>query len=381
VKAGNINVGIISDLTVDASATIAATTYGVISNTGSAQLIIGSLVSNNNNLTISSDNCSGKILDVGDICYYHLSMLPNAVSASGSSTIKILYANSGGEELVSTTATVTWHYVALSPNITPQLNITRNPSGDVVLLNDGTLQTISLTITNNTTVAHLFDESDGTIQVLASSLLPASDSNVSYAVASGGTCIESAGYIALVNTSGSNSCTYNISMNSTAAVASGGSGSTTVAYNYKQYVGTTSSTVTNSTGGSWSISYLVQSATAYLSTPTLTSGALLNTMQGAANPVVNFSVTNVGANPVSGALTFVNLPTGFTVDVSGCNNLAAGASCSFSITMDTTNVITQASLNTVSLTFTGNSATVNLPSVAYSVLASGPIVNASFTAS
>jgi len=380
---GNINLGITPTLTVNAAVKTPATSYGVINNTGSAQLIIGRLVSNNNNLTISSDNCSGQVLAAGAVCSYSLSMLPNAVSASGSASITIPYANSEGEPLVNTASTVTWHYVALETNITPQLNITRNPSGNVVLLNNGTLQTTSLTLTNNTTVAHQFDESDGTIQVLTSSLLASGGSGVTYAVASGGTCIESAGYIALVNTSGSNSCTYNISMSSTAAIGTSGTGSATISYNYKKYSGggTTPSVLTNSTGGSYSVSYLVQSATATLSTPTLSSGVLLGTGQGATNPVANFSVTNVGASPVSGTLTFVNLPTGFTADTSSCNNLAAGANCNFTLTMDTTRVIAQANLNTVSVTFTGNSATVNLPSVAYSVLDNGtnPIINASFT--
>lgn len=299
-------------------------------------------------------------------------------TTNGSGSLTFSYTDTEGT--MSQTLPVTVTYQA-QPIITPNLLVTKNPSGTITLLNNGSVTPITLTLTNNTTVQNAINPStDGILKVKASSLIPSTVNNATI-IHNGGSCsVDGNGYISLPNQNGNNSCTYTLDVTTTATHNTQVSVTATSQYQSKIYSSPTDVNYSADTNGP-QIAYnaVVQSAIALLNTPTLTdsnqSNAFNGIEQGVSSPSVSFSVTNVGAAALIGSITPPSI-TGFTFNMSNCNNLAAGASCTFTAVLNS-NIVTSGNLSNYNLTY-GAGLTAALPNMTYSVVAANsPVITSS----
>lgn len=301
---------------------------------------------------------------------------------NGSGSLTFSYTDTEGT--MSQTLPVTVTYQA-QPIVTPDLLITKNPSGTITLLNNGSITPITLTLTNNTTVQSAINPStDGILKVKASSLIPSTVNNATI-THNGGSCnVDGNGYISLSNQNSINSCTYTLDVTTTAAHNTQVSVTATSQYQSQVYSSPTSVNYSSDTDGP-QIAYnaVVQSAVALLNTPTLVdanqNNAFNGVEQGTSSPSVSFSVTNVGAAALVGSITPPNI-TGFTFDMSNCANLAVGASCTFTVVLNS-NTTTSGNLSSYNLTY-GAGLTAALPNMTYSVIApNSPTINSSISVS
>ena len=203
----------------------ASTTVTVTNTNGSPITINSTTVSG---VGASASGCSGQLAS-GSSCTLTVS---GTYSASGSGSLTINYTDSEGAMSQSLPITVTYQ---AQPVITPNLTITKNPSGAVTVLNNGSQLAITLTLTNTSTVQNAINSTtDGNIKVSAASLIPSSGGGISYA-AGGGTCTVNSGYITIGNQSPNNSCTYIINVSSTAANGTTASATATSQYQVQSY--------------------------------------------------------------------------------------------------------------------------------------------------
>lgn len=291
-------------------------------------------------------------------------------NSSGSGSLTINYTDSEGT--MSQTLPIVVSYQA-QPIITPNLAISKTPSGVATILNDGTVLPIMLTLTNTTTVQNAINAAtDGNLKVVASSLIPSSAGGVTYAAGSGGTCVVTGGDITISNQSPNNSCTYIMNVSSTAAHGTSTSATATSQYQVQAY--TNPSTVaygSNQSGAQIGVNVTVQSASGLLTAPALVnpgqSNVFVGVEQGISVGPISFTVQNVGYSAVSGAITAPTI-AGFSFNMAACNNLASGAMCTFTATLNSLTAISLANLNTSYLTYNGGSQ-AGLPNMQYSVIA------------
>lgn len=291
-------------------------------------------------------------------------------SASGSGSVTVNYTDSEGTQSQALPITVTYQ---AQPIITPNLVITANPSGMITVLNDSSPSTITLTLTNNTSVQNAISPTtDGGLLIKEASLVPASTAGVNYTPGSGSTCTTSNSYIVLSNQTGSNSCTYVLNATSNAAHGTTGTATTTSQYQSQTY--TNPNTVTygsDQPGPQIAINTIIQSAAGFLSAPALVNSGQINAFVGVEQGIsvgpISFTVQNVGSAAISGAITPPTI-AGFTFNMSNCTNLAANDSCTFSATLNSANPIASSNLNTKNLTY-NTTSTVALPNMQYSVIA------------
>lgn len=301
---------------------------------------------------------------------------------NGSGSLTFSYTDTEGT--MSQTLPVIVTYQA-QPIVTPDLLITKNPSGTITLLNNGNVTQITLTLTNNTTVQNTINPStDGILKVKASSLIPSTVNNATITHNGGSCSIDGNGYISLSNQNGSNSCTYTLDVTTTAAHNTQVSVTATSQYQSKIYSSPTDVNYSADIDGP-QIAYnaVVQSAIALLNTPTLIDSNQNNAFngieQGVSSPSVSFSVTNVGAAALIGSITPPSI-IGFTFNMPNCNNLAAGASCTFTAVLNS-NTVTSGNLSNYNLTY-GAGLTAALPNMTYSVIAANsPTINSSISVS
>ena len=347
-----------------------SSTITITNNSGREITFTGAAVSAG--LPVSILGCSGK-LAAGASC--SLTVTGN-YDASTSGSVTINYTDNG--VALSQSVNVVAAY-AQKPAINPSMMVIASPSGEWVVPNNGTEIPITLTLSNTTTVSNPYNlGSDGTIQVLASSLLPTSG-DLSYEVKTGGSCIvDTNGYITLSNEASANSCTYEVAVKSTAAPATSGSSIATPSYTSVSYSDTSTipGTQSNSSSSGYGVSYTVLAPTANLSTPTLSTGQIAATLQNVEqgtmpSPSLTFKVKNVGVTAIAGNITTSPNVAGLTVDTSSCNNLASGGECEITVTMDTSNLLS-GRLSAVSLNFSDGTTAgtvVALPDLTYSVIA------------
>ena len=323
-------------------------------------------------LPVTASGCSGK-LAAGVSCTLKVA---GTYTANASGSVAVNYTDNGVAFSQSVNVTATY---AQKPTINPGLTVTRDPSGELAVLNNGTGQPITLTLTNTTTVTNQQSSSDGTLKVLASSLLP-TGGDLSYEVQTdGNNCpIDANGYIILSNAEApANSCTYKVVAKSTGTAGTSGSSTASPSYKSQTYsdTSTTPSEQNNTSSSDYGVSYTILAPTASLSTPTLvdstTSGNLQNVEQGTTpSPTIKFKLKNVGATSVAGSITATPTVAGLTIDTSACANLAPNAECEISVTMDPSSPVS-GNLKDITLNF-GNGATagtpVALPDLPYSVI-------------
>lgn len=170
-KLGNISATSTS-MIVDANSTSIVSSYAVISNTGSGPLTLGNLSSGAPQVSISDDECSGKIIAAGSLCRYKLNIDSAQVTSASSSVTTIPYND--GKTSSSTSASVKWLYIATvtpAPAISLSSNnsnltqssltttVTLQNSGNVTLNNVSTLvlspTNPRVTATNNNCEARL----------------------------------------------------------------------------------------------------------------------------------------------------------------------------------------------------------------------------------
>lgn len=320
-----------------------------------------------NGVTATTSGCTGS-LGSGSTCI--LTITGNNYISSGSGTLTVNYTDSEGA--MSQTLPITVNYQA-QPVITPDLTITKNPAGQITLLNDGSVTQITLNLTNATTVENAINSSsDGTLKIKASSLIP---SNVTNAIITpnGGSCpaVDGNGYFTLSNQNGSNSCSYILDVTTTAADDTQISVTADSLYQKQSYSSPTSvSYGADQAGPQIAYNAIVQSATALLSSPTLVDSGQINAFtgieQGISSPSVSFSVQNVGAAAINGAITAPTI-AGFTFDMSNCTNLATNSSCTFTAVLQSATAIS-GNLSSYSLSYNGGLTAV-LPNMVYSVVA------------
>jgi len=341
-----------------------STTTVTISNNGSRSVTLGTPTSTGVVTGVTGD-CVGKVLAVGTSCT--LSVI-GTYTGAGTGSVIVDYTDNGNS--FSQAFNVSGTYVA-QPTITPGLTITRNPAGELIVANDGiTKASLKLTLANTTTVSNQYQATDGTIKVLASSLLPVDSSGaVSYAVDSivGSCIVDSDGYITISAGTTGNSCSYNIVATSTAPVQTSGTASASPSYNSESYGASSSipSVQTNTLVGGYSVSTTVLTPLATLSTPTLVGSGFTTVEQGTPTQTVTFSIENVGAAAIVGSIGSTPSESGISVDTSACDNLAPGASCNVVVTMSTATAI-NGDLSAISLTVPSGNGAV-LPSMPYQV--------------
>lgn len=320
----------------------------------------------------TATGCSGT-LSSGATC--SLTIIGNTYTSSGSGTITVNYTDTQGS--TSQSLPITVNYQA-QPIVSPNFTIAQNPSGQITLLNNSSVVPVTLTLTNNSTVLNAINATtDGTLKIKASSLVPTNASGVSYSGLTGSCVVDGNGYISLSNQNGSNSCTYTINVTSSAPHGTVATGNATSQYQYQTY--TNPSTVnygTDMNSVAILINSITQSATGLLTAPALANQGQINDFTGVeagvSSPLVSFSVQNVGATAISS----ITAPTisGFTFNMSSCNNLAAGASCTFTAVLNSTTAIS-GNLNAYVLSYGSNQA--SLPNMPYSVvLPNSPVITA-----
>lgn len=345
-----------------------------ITNTNGSPITINSTPISGISATING--CSSS-LNSGDSCT--LTITGNNYTSSGSGTLTVNYTDSEGA--MSQTLPITVNYQT-QPVITPDLTITKNPAGQITLLNDGSVTQITLNLTNATTVQNAINSSsDGTLKIKASSLIPSNVTNATI-TPNGGSCpaVDGSGYFTLSNQNGSNSCTYILDVTTTAAHNTQISVTADSLYQKQSYSSPTSVGYgADQTGPQIAYNAIVQSATALLSSPTLVDSGQINAFtgieQGISSPTVSFSVQNVGAAAINGAITAPTI-AGFTFDMSNCTNLATNSSCTFTAVLNSATA-TSGNLSSYSLSY-NSSQTAVLPNMAYSVVApNSPVITSS----
>lgn len=290
--------------------------------------------------TVTALGCNSGTLAIGGSCTLTVT---GTYTSSVSGSVTVNYTDSGVAHSQSFNISATY---SSKPTINPSLSVTRDPSGELTVLNNQADRLITLTLTNSTTVTNPYNSSsDGTLKVLASSLLP-TGGNVSYVAQAGGTCTLSGNYIVLSNATSANSCTYKVVAKSSASAGTSGSSTASPSYVSASYSDTSTTAVdkNNTATSDYGVSYTVLAPVAALSTPT----------------------QSVGASAVSGVITTTPSIAGLTIDTSACTNLASNAECEIAVTMNTANVIS-GNLNSISLNFTGGTA--RLPNLPYSTIA------------
>lgn len=335
-----------------------------ITNTNGSPITITS--SSINGIAASSSGCNGALAS-GASCTLTIS---GTYSTSGSGTLTVNYNDSEGAR--SQTLPIIISYKA-QPVINANLAIASNPSGTITLLNAGQANSITLTLTNTSVVQNALNPaSDGVLKIKAASLIPTSVPNTTIS-RSGGTCptADGDGYFTLSNQAGVNSCTYILNVTTTAVHDTQVNVVASSQYQKQAYSSPVAYAYSGINAGP-DIAYnaVVQSATALLTTPVLVDSAQNNAFngvdQGVSSPSVNFRVENVGEAAVNGNITAPTI-SGFSFDMTNCNNLAANSSCTFSGVLNSATVVS-GNLSSSQLTY-DTTKTTNLPTMAYAVVA------------
>ncbi len=335
-----------------------------ITNTNGSPITITS--SSINGIAASSSGCNGALAS-GASCTLTIS---GTYSTSGSGTLTVNYNDSEGAR--SQTLPIIISYKA-QPVINANLAIASNPSGTITLLNAGQANSITLTLTNTSVVQNALNPaSDGVLKIKAASLIPTSVPNTTIS-RSGGTCptADGDGYFTLSNQAGVNSCTYILNVTTTAVHDTQVNVVASSQYQKQAYSSPVAYAYSGINAGP-DIAYnaIVQSATALLTTPVLVDSAQSNAFngvdQGVSSPSVSFRVENVGEAAVNGNIT-APMISGFSFDMTNCNNLAANSSCTFSGVLNSVTVVS-GNLSSSQLTY-DTTKTTNLPAMAYAVVA------------
>lgn len=384
-KVGVIQTILNQHLIVNAnSGTTPVAGLGVIRNIGTGTMTISSVVPTDSGLlTISNDNCSGKVLKPNEFCSYTPHLSVGSINGGGATTITITYMTTASSISASTSSTINWSYIPSTPIpgqrvVVPNLKIQANSLFyQTITQAEGTTSTPYLiTLTNSSTAQR---GADATLTIPYTSLLPTDDSFATYSINTSGIGSKPCN----LPSSGNNmtllknaSCSYyliittankNNDMPASAKFMD-------TKYSYNTY-----------TAGS--ITPIAAQATALRNGFTLALGGYRSQLtvsvsnpaqvnnfnaveQGAANPTISLIIHNTGNIAVNGIITGVNLPNGITINTSSCTNLASQASCIAVLTMSTVNLIGPGNLDTSNIRYNNGAVetTASIPSISYSVV-------------
>lgn len=381
-NSGSIQSVLGQGLIVDASSgtPTAVSGTGIITNTGNGALTINSITPLDPNLlSVSNDTCSGSTLSVNQGCGYTPNLNVANIKSNGVSLLQISYNNGSGTQ--TQVASITWSYIAAtgleSFVVTPGFKMISNTLFNQIINQTISTQSTSfpIMVTNQTSGSLAYSES---ISIPYTSLLPVNDSYSTYSIntesITNTPCNLPSSGNSMVLAKGS-SCIYNLSITTTSKVGNSIGEIINTLYNYYTYasaVATGSLTSNNSVSRGFTLNAQPLVAQLSISIESRSSSNEFDAVQQntTPDPKVYLAINNIGTAAVNGSLEAF-LPAGFTMDLSACNSLGAGKSCSAPITMSTVNLINPGNLSTNSLISYNDSQGVvdaTLPSIIYSVV-------------
>lgn len=335
-------------------------------NDGQATATITNITSNDP--AITTTGCINTSIISGSDCI--LSINSNySTSLNGVITISYNDASSTNTQIINVSGSYT-----NKPIITPNLTMIATSLFNQSISQE--IQTIStpyvVNLTNNSTATN---NGAVNISIPYASLLP-TDDTATYSINTTGIsnnpcALPTPGNTMTLN-SGEN-CSYNLIISTGNTAQSSSTRSITTNYNYNLY---NDNSITPTLTGNAVLSNSFNLA----QTLNLAQLSIINTSQStnfnsieqgiSPNPTMNVIIINTGGTAVNGSISAANLPPAISGDFSNCTNLGANESCSATLTMATTNLITASNLNLNSISYNNGylNVSANFPSISYSVV-------------